>query len=435
VREHWRVVGIVGLAAVAVVALVFVVISEDDPPSPTAADGAAAASPASTPPSTRTAEVTATSTPLALAAPEAAASLYQPVAWDHPTRVNRTPPSSLDEAIKERPVLADGWQFEGTPPPAFDLDLADAEVCPSVPAEGRAQSGDWVLHAGSPAGPGAPPAAGQRRLVLFPIAPDLLRDTADPQMLRIRAVDSANWEATHLVESMQRPTQTGSGTWLYDLVFESPRDTSWMAVVTAGPLWGCFTLEMGRDSVRWPAPGGVSSQWFSDPPTDDVGEEGALRDYTTFDGALSGSESRTCVPLMTADLGPRVRSGEFGLAYANGFGNDVNEGYSPASRASKVIWLPQYQDRLGALTIRGTLSTDRSTGLALGSPAEPVHTYQFVAPGPRSAAVSEAFTLVTAPVLPRPGTWTIVATAAPYNWGCFVLTVGTAEVIAASGGS
>ena len=429
-RELYVIGGIVALGVFSAIALVIYAITLDEG-SP---DPAAATTPTS-PEATVEATPVATATAVGSVEPttpadEPVASLYQPVAWDHPTQVNRTPPSSLDEAIKERAVHANGWTFEGTPPPVFDPGALDAEVCPLVPSVGRAQSSDWVLHAGSPAVAGQPDTPGQRYFVLFPIDPDVIRAAEFAQgMLRIRAIDTANWTATHTTELTWGLEEDGEGNVAYRFIYESPRDTRWMAIVTAGPLWGCFTLEVGRDAVHWPAPGGQSFHWFPDPPADDPGDDDALRDYTTFGGELAGSADRVCVNITASPS--RVRSGQFGVARAEGFGN-TPDGFDPFQPASKVIWLPQYQDRLGTFAMRTTLATDVETRTELGSPDEPVHTYEVIADGP-SVPGAPRFTFVTGPVLPRPGTWTMVATAEPYNWGCFMLTVGTDEVVAASG--
>lgn len=336
-------------------------------------------------------------------------SLYQPVAWDHPTHVNRTPPPSLDAAVKERAVHADGWIFEGALPPAFAPAIDDSEVCPA-PSEGvsRVRSGDWLLELSATSEDGAPLSNGQRRVALYPIDPALLDDLGYIEApLRIRAIDARDWRATHLIE-VWRPLEDDGA---FHFTFESPRSARWMAVVTAGPLWGCFTLDIEADPIRWSAPAAFRSSWFPDPPSDDDGIDDALRDYVA-DAGPNQSASRVCVVATGQE---RTRSGEFAMGRLVGFGNHIDDGFSPFRRLSKVIWLPQYQDNLGDLTMRATLAVEGG--------GESLHTYAFLAEGP-SATTAPRFTYVTGPVLPRDGTWHIVAAAAPHNLGCFTLTVG-----------
>lgn len=350
---------------------------------------------------------------------DAAESLYQPVAWDHPTRVNRTPPSSLDEAIKERVVHADGWQFEGTPPAVFDLDAFDGEVCPALPGGvGRAQSGDWVLDSSSVDVDGDALPTGQRMFTLYPVAPDFLDEVGVVEStVRIRAVDAENWQATHLTEALWTLDELADGA-AYRFVYESPRDTRWMAVVTAGPLWGCFTLELENDPVRWSTPNSVTWHWYPEPPADEEGDELVLREYSTIDGEPNGGGQRECVNL--AFRSAPARSGQFVMSTAGGFGNSIDEAYSPFVRASRVAWLPQYKQDLGVFRMRATLATQFEVGASIGSPAQPVYTYSYLTEAPIPPLASDA-QFITAPVLPRGGMWSMLATAGPYNFGCFLM--------------
>lgn len=407
-REHYVIGGILALGVAAAITFsVYAITADDDAaevlaaPSPTPTESAVLRPTAATSPVPST-------TPTAAPPDEESASLYQPVAWDHPTHVNRTPPSSLDEAIKERAVHADGWTFEGALPSAFRLGGPD-EVCPTVPDAGLTQSGDWVLQIGPAPGPGAPPVPGQRSFALFPIDPALLGNLGHIEApLRIRAIDIESWQATHLLEAWRPPDHDGA----FRFNFESPRPARWMAVVTAGPLWGCFTLDLEGDTARWPSPGSIDSSWFRDAPPDDDGMDAALWEYVA-DGGQNQSASRACV---VATGQGRTRSGEFAMGRLAGFGNHPDDGFSPFRRASKVIWLPQYQDALGDLTMRASLV---EAGSSVG---QTLHTYAFLAEGPNTRSASR-FTYVTGPVLPQAGTWQLIATADPYNWGCFTLAV------------
>lgn len=353
-----------------------------------------------------------------LSEPELLALLHQPLSWDHPDYAMRVPPPSIEAVKRERAVYANGYEFSGTLPSVFGSNLPSDASCENVAGGvGRAHSGDWVLVASDRASVDARFPVGQRAFTLYPSDPALLEELSNAaQPLRLRAIDQDDWLATHLLEVAGSLEPDADGERAYQFTFESPRTADWLAVVTAGPLWGCFTFDLERDAASWPA--SVAEVSAADVPTGAAGRPDAgdaLDAFLTHFGGV-GNADRVCVD---ATAGPNARSGEIALARMSGQPRLIEyRHHGPA------FWLPRYVPNDGALEVRSALVTP--------GVAEPVHTTRaletraptsFVSHNAVDEVILESSGYGAALVLPRAGIWIVVATATPTNWGCFTLDV------------
>jgi len=356
--------------------------------------------------------------------------LYRPLAWNDPLRVNRVPPRSLDQALAERAIYQDGYQFEGAPPAAFDRSKLGTTECIDVRADGAAgQSGDWVLRL-VPAFRGSFADAGRYELELMPIDPsvlltlsgvalaELVTDTPRPDSavpLRIRAVQTEHWTATHVFELWTSQPVDGAG--VVKTRFDSPRAGRWLAIVTAGPLWGCFFVSTECDADGWPATRADVQPVlpYVAPPAGRVAP--APRGHP----AVTGSDDRVCV-----DVGPpSVRSGEIAAA---GLLETWADWPVNARSYGAVDWMGLHPEST-SLTVRAFVDGDE---------AGPLHTFEAV----DAAEFSRAWYGGLVPGVDRPsdiyrtsfllpvaGRWTVLAMILPVNWGCFVLDAGTSQPI------
>ena len=380
--------------------------------------------------------------------------LYRPLRWDHADRVNRIPPPSLAHIPEDRAIHRSNYVFEGTLPSVFDATTFDptsnstsdsAGACTALtPGTERAQSGDWVLnlpgYADQPTGTLSP---GRYQLQLHPSDPNLLASLNVPELpnhppgtiitttgsfgpsspypIRIRAIDVNDWRSTHLIEHWSLPGRDDPTPDSYRLIFESPRTTRWLAVITAGPLWGCFLLDAERDPNNWPtrhyqiSPDSVPHPSPSD--IDAFTNLGTQIADTSFPATLE--TARVCVDANQAPL--FTRSGEI-LALRL---SSIASGIPLGPRGSRVQWVPAYADPASEFQLRAIHLTDDDD--------QPNHTYHVTSrarvggraiysdPQGRSLEIN-AGSFATRTALPRPGGWTLVATAQPTNWGCFYLT-------------
>ncbi len=286
----------------------------------------------------------------------------------------------------------------------------------------------------NPTGTASP---GHYQMQLFPSDPQLVAslntpeptppgvwnnlDTVSPDPIRIRAIDIENWRSTHLVEDWSLLGLNGQVPDSYRLVFESPRTTRWLAVVTAGPLWGCFLFDAARDEQHWPtALYQLSPDSVPRPsPTDIDSFAGIPPPFANTRSTAAFETARVCVDANERSI--VLRSGEI---VATGL-SSITAGIPLGPRGSYVQWAPAYGTEPSEFQLRAIRLG--------GSDDQPDHTYQVTSRARTDgrqiyrAVLGQALEInagayATYTALPRPGSWLLVATAQPTNWGCFLLT-------------
>ncbi len=353
--------------------------------------------------------------------------LYEPIPWHDARRANRVPPRSVEQAFHQDWFgYQDLYQFAGEPAEGFD---ARRMLGPSCLVEGVAdspvQSANWLLDLRASEGE-----TGRYLLELTPSHPALLDidptsyevgsvvssgpPPGAPVPLRIRAVDTSNWEATHVVELWTPNPADEDG--VVRLSYDAPRATRWLVVVTAGPMWGCFYLDTERDVAGWPATRSEIRPSVPEPTTDSPPPQ----ELRTALGAppSHGSDERVCVDPRSSS----ARSGEIALATPLAIWRD----WPTQARTSggPSLWVPGHPTDGAALNLRAIVDGD-----GLG----PLHAFEVIDAGTEGRAwfdgshpESDPATKVyrTHMLLPFPGDWSIVATVPPVNWGCFEVRVG-----------
>ena len=356
--------------------------------------------------------------------------IYEPIPWHDARRTNRVPPRSVEQAmLRDQFVYQDGFQFLDEPTARFDADRIGGPACLLARVDAPPiQSGNWLLtvlpNEDHP---------GRYVLELVPSHPSVLEvaepgptsgvlvspgpPPRSPVPLRIRAVDTSDWEATHVMELWRQSPIGEDG--IIRLDYGAPRASRWLAVVTAGPMWGCFLLETERDEVRWPATRAGISPSLPAPDSQSPPEQPLI---TALGDPPPGTDERVCIEVGSHS----ARSGE--VAAATGL-SGLWSNWPPNKRttSSPTYWLPAHPSDAASLQIRASVDGD-----ARG----PLHAFEAIDAAMKAANVRIWFegsdpasdppseTYVSHFLLPIPRTWSIVATVPPVSWGCFLTSVG-----------
>ena len=386
-RKLYIVGGIVGLAVAAVLtfAACLPTAGDDSPPAELSTTATATMFPA-------------VSRPIAspTASPPPSPPLYEPIAWDERIRVQRLPPPTEAAALAERVVHRNDFAF-GAEPPGFE-GVTGGDGCGAASPAAPLRAGDWIVEVDT--------AAPEVQLVLTPHAPEFDRTGIQglvPWMLRWTQLDGDR-DRTHVHEQFWGgPDRT------FQTPLLLPDAGTWRGIATYGPNWGCFVLEV-ESAITIPWMVNTAESLGASYPIATTSAERIAR----FEEILTrvrglGTPARQCV---AADGFPWARSGEFQTRV-----DQIVARWSPTRRGSKVPWTPLNDQSLGELIVLGA-SID-----ALSS------TYSYREPGPVQSLDTDMeptgeFTFITSITPPQPGSWLLIGSAEPGNWGCFEVTVG-----------
>lgn len=386
-------------------------------------DGTPTAEPTSTPPPT--AQPTRVPTVADLYRVQPYWPPYGPMQSGERVIPSRIPPPTIDAANEEGELYVDEHRVATPDPPQFEgvpgtsdltcVDTAEANT------EFRIRSGDFVL-VWDTSSPGATPTF---------LAPE----TAWNFLARAVHLDGGDDPASHVHEKNEEPTREADGlAWHFEPELVLPEAGHWLLVVTAGPQWGCFLVDIpappealrpartiaeaetrGAAYPSEPVPERISPS-FARPRGADVRLPLDQAGWT-----MRGGEQRLCVDTVG---GHDVRSGEWVIRpaislFAGG----------PLSEGSHILIAPLHQpatvEEMREWRASDTPRTlTRLTGTFLDAPQ---HTYVYertdfsAFTGPSEDL--EAST-ISGPGVPRNGAWVIVITdglpgAGGSQWGCF----------------
>ena len=228
-----------------------------------------------------------------------------------------------------------------------------------------------------------------------------------------------------------QPQRYSEGELSYRPPFALPSAGRWVVVVTSGPQWGCFVVEVDEESIReiparWQRVEEAGAEHPSAPPPESLspsfaGERGPGVMESGY--LIGGTSERVCLPVGVIH---DARSGEWVMRPASSY--DVDFSRWEPSYAVKLVPLHQPE---GVKSPRERSSEEERLLLtATLVDSEGRHTYVYEQPyfnaaytlDPETEEVNEVFHMAGF-VLPRAGLWAVVLTSGP-DWGCFVLGVG-----------
>ena len=192
--------------------------------------------------------------------------------------------------------------------------------------------------------------------------------TPIPYPIRIRAIDVSDWRSTHLMEAWLLPTTDGEVPDSYRLIFESPRATRWLTVITAGPLWGCFVFDAQRDAdhsstaLHQLAPDSYPRSSPTD--TDDLASVGEQAAGTSL--PVGVQPDRECVDGDVQRM--FLRAGEIMALMSF----SISARLPPNPQRPGVYWAPAYRGDTGAFDLRAIHMA--------GDDSEPNHSYHVTSP-------------------------------------------------------